>query len=142
MSFDVRLLADCSTHSSRNSLIRRKKVPSSLEEKKNGQEERSQRPMKTDLRSVSMLLCPAPSTQYGFALQHNGVARKRSSPFQKGTTSSLVPWIMYTGQATDEILGSMRHRAREVEEGYQNTHRSIFGKRSPGRVKRKLKATR
>ena len=43
------------------------------------------------LKSASMLLCPAPSTQNGFALQGCGNAMNKSSPCQKGTTSSCVP---------------------------------------------------
>lgn len=42
------------------------------------------------LSNASMLLCPAPSTQKGFALHFVGVARNSSCPCQKGTTSSLT----------------------------------------------------
>lgn len=61
-------------------------------------------PVRHYLSMVSMLLCPAPSTQNGFALHRRGAARKRSSPFQKGTTSSRVPCIMSTGHETSGIL--------------------------------------
>ena len=46
---------------------------------------------------ASMLLCPAPSTQNGFALQGCGRAMNRSSPCQNGTTSSCVPCTINTG---------------------------------------------
>lgn len=36
-----------------------------------------------------MLLCPAPSTQKGFARHLVGVPKKSSCPCQNGTTSSL-----------------------------------------------------
>lgn len=45
----------------------------------------------THLSKASMLLCPAPSTQKGFARHFVGVARKSSWPCQNGTTSSLSP---------------------------------------------------
>ena len=43
------------------------------------------------LSKASILLCPAPSTQKGLALHGCGNDMNRSSPCQKGTTSSCVP---------------------------------------------------
>lgn len=56
------------------------------------------------LSNVSILLWPAPSTQCGFALHCTETDKNNSSPFQNGTISSLVPWIIYTGHATADIL--------------------------------------
>jgi hypothetical protein len=79
--------------------------------------------LKHYLRKASMLLCPASVT-------HNGLQRhscrhfsKSPSPCQNGTTSSRVPWMMVTGDSTASMTSMLQNK-------------------SPGIVKRKLKATR
>jgi hypothetical protein len=86
-------------------------------------EKKKEKRRKTHRKNISKLLCPPPSIQKGFALFSMGAARNSSSPFQNGTTSSFVPWIIKTVQFTEAI-------------------RSTLGKMSPGKVKRNGNATR
>ena len=116
--------------------------------------------MPSSANRASMLLCPAPSTQKGFARYWIGVAKNSSCPFQKGTISSLRAQDSrhphcrrrsspsYTSQIFEVVTASQSGRPTHLVPCTIRTGHftfrilSMFGNISPGSVKRKLNATR